>query len=310
MRQFAGFFRNSPDIRPLDFCTGGEDILFPRRAGVGVVDYFFFNAAHQFGFWYLQAGRYGGPMISALDGKKYKGSDYIFRCMTRQWLREPEYFSPAHMTDASDEDWNSVFSDDTGRNPLPMWPEHLEIIHSYAKWFNETGTTPEEIVAGSNGAPQSLRFFLDEAGRIPGYREDPMRKKLLLLAIMMENRPEHFLDVRDPASYEPIIDYHLQRSALRTGLVEVVHQNLKMRLERREELGADEESMIRRATFDAIRLLVKESGASVAAIDYFFFSNRTRCPEMTEPRCAECPVNAICAHETKLFQPVFRTTSY
>jgi hypothetical protein len=52
------------------------------------------------------------------------------------------------------------------------------------------------------------------------------------------------------------------------------------------------------------------SGLSAAAVDWFFFQNRTRCPESIEPDCPACPVQAVCARETRLFQPVFRTTAY
>jgi hypothetical protein len=43
---------------------------------------------------------------------------------------------------------------------------------------------------------------------------------------------------------------------------------------------------------------------------YFFFTNRTRCPEMTDPQCPVCPVQDVCARRTSLFQPVFRTEAY
>jgi len=52
------------------------------------------------------------------------------------------------------------------------------------------------------------------------------------------------------------------------------------------------------------------SGKSMGAVDWFFFGARRRCPEMTEPECAVCPVDPVCGHHTELFQPVMRTTFY
>jgi hypothetical protein len=52
------------------------------------------------------------------------------------------------------------------------------------------------------------------------------------------------------------------------------------------------------------------SGKSIQAVDWFFFNFRRRCPEMTEPECALCPVDPVCAHRKELFQPVFRTAFY
>jgi hypothetical protein len=307
---FAGFMRTSGDLQPFHFSGRGPGEPLPPAGTPGALDAFFFVTAHQFGFWYERAGRYDRPMIARIEGRNLKGSDYLFRCVTRALESRADFFAPAHLLALSDEDWNRVFADDAGVNPLPMWRDNLDLIHGYARWFREQGTTPAGVVERANAQPRPLAAFLAEAGRIPGYAEDPLRKKLQLLAVILENRPEHFLRVTDPESYEPIIDYHLQRSALRTGLVVVDDAALKARLEARAVVSAAEEDAVRRATFEAIRRLVEQSGKSVAAVDWFFFTNRRRCPEMTEPECAVCPVQSICRRETKLFQPVFRTTAY
>jgi hypothetical protein len=159
-------------------------------------------------------------------------------------------------------------------------------------------------------ADKPLQALLMILSHIPGYAGDPLQKKAMLLALTLENRPEHFLTVTDPESAVPIIDYHLQRSALRTGLVRVEDPVLRAKLEARELVSDEEESAIRQATYEAVEGLIARSGRSAAAVDWFFFQNRTGCPEMTEPRCTECPVCLLCARQTRLFQPVFRTTAY
>ncbi|RXM22286.1 hypothetical protein EO238_24625, partial [Citrobacter sp. AAK_AS5] len=77
-------------------------------------------------------------------------------------------------------------------------------------------------------------------------------------------------------------------------LVRVDDPALRAKLEARELLSAPEESRIRAATYAAIEALIARSGLSAAAVDWFFFQNRTRCPETTEPDCAACPVAADC----------------
>ncbi len=310
IERFADFFQSNQSVKAFDFCGVQEGVLFPSRGQPGVIDYFFFCTAHQFGFWHLAGDRYDRPMIATLDGVAYKGSDYIWRAATRRWLTDPTWFEPARLAQAGDADLERLFTDDTGTNPLPMWDANLRIIHAYASWFVSGRTSPVELVAEANAAPRSLEAFLRRAGQVPGYCEDTFQKKLQLLAVILENRPEHFLRVTDPDSYRPIIDYHLQRSALRTGLVSIKDAGLLARLEARVLVSREEERVIRLAVFDAIAQLVEKSGASVAAIDYFFFMNRTRCPEMTEPKCPECPVRDICVRATRLFQPVLRTTDY
>lgn len=90
----------------------------------------------------------------------------------------------------------------------------------------------------------------------------------------------------------------------------VEEEGLRRKLVDRALLREEEEAVVREATYEAIRRLMERSALSAAAVDWFFFQNRTRCPEMTEPDCPACPVQAICARETKLFQPVWRTTAY
>lgn len=310
VRRFAEFLPSLGTVQPFDFYAGGQTELFPESSASGVLESFFLNAAHQFGFWHLKQGRYGGPMIAGVGGGNRKGSDYLFYCFERARRRDPACFTPERLDAMSDEALDALFHDDNGHNPLPMWPEHLRIIRAYARWFIDHDTSPRAVVDAANAASKPLAYFLDSAGRIPGYCEDTLQKKLMLLAVILENRPEHFLRVTDPDSAVPIIDYHLQRSALRTGLVVLDDPDLRNRNEQRQEVAAEEEQDIRLATCDAICELVRASGLSVAAIDYFFFTNRTRCPEMTEPQCAECPVQQVCKRETTLFQPVFRTEAY
>ena len=102
----------------------------------------------------------------------------------------------------------------------------------------------------------------------------------------------------------------MQRSCLRTGIVAIEDTELRQRLEQRHLVGVAEEWAVRRASYDAMLELVAASGRPMEVLDWFFFRNRTRCPEMSEPDCSVCPVDGVCAKEKGLFQPVYRTTSY
>ena len=307
---FAAHLKKSGGAQAFDFCSLSEGFIYPARDVAGVLDYFFFACAHQFGFWTLANGRWAGPMIARIDGRDLKGSDFLWRACTRAWQRDPQIFAPAALAAKSTRALAELFHDDAGQNPLPLWPEHLALIRGYAQWFAARATTPAEVVRRMNAEPKPLCALLARLAEIPGYAEDPLQKKAMLLAIALENRPEHFLHVTDPASAVPIIDYHLQRSALRTGLVRVDDAALRAKLAARELLGESDERRVRAATYAAIEKLIAKTGLSAAAVDWFFFQNRTRCPETTEPDCPACPVQAICARETALFQPVFRTTAY
>jgi endonuclease III len=154
-----------------------------------------------------------------------------------------------------------------------------------------------------------MRTLLQILDQVGGYREDPLRKKSGLLAIILRQRPEAFLCQADE-EVPPVVDYHVMRTCLRTGLIDVNDKELAGKLIRRVLLAEDDEWPIRYATYQAMERLVAESGKSMGAVDWFFFKSRERCPEMTEPLCDQCPMDPVCAHRKDLFQPVRRTTFY
>ena len=307
---FARRLQASGAAKPFDFCAPSEGFIYPARGAQGALETFFFACAHQFGFWTLAGHRWDKPMVARIDDRDLKGSDFLFCACTRACQADPDAFFPATLAARTNNQLADLFRDDAGANPLPMWPEHLALIRGYAEWFRARGATPADVLRRAQAAPKPLFALLEILAEIPGYAEDPLQKKAMLLAIVLENRPERFLAATDPESAVPIIDYHLQRSALRTGLVRVEDPALRRKLVARELLSQTEEELIRAATYDAVGRLMARTGLSAAAVDWFFFQNRTRCPETTEPDCPACPVQAICARETKLFQPVFRTTAY
>ncbi len=307
---FAAHLKQAADVQPFDFCARSEGFIYPERDRPGVLETFFFACAHQFGFWTLAGNRWDKPMIAPLDGRELKGSDFLFRACTRAWQRDPRAFAPAALAAMSNAQLSDLFRADDGTNPLPLWPEHLALIRGYAQWFGVQNLAPTNVLRRAAAAPKPLYALLTALAEIPGYAEDPLQKKAMLLAIVLENRPERFLKVTDPESAVPIIDYHLQRSALRTGLVRVEDPTLRKKLAARELLAQADEELIRAATYKAIEKLMARSGLSAAAVDWFFFQNRTRCPETVEPDCPACPVQPFCARDTRLFQPVFHTTAY
>ncbi|MCK5315942.1 MAG: hypothetical protein KAJ53_12495, partial [Anaerolineales bacterium] len=144
-----------------------------------------------------------------------------------------------------------------------------------------------------------------------GYKEDPLRKKSSLLALILNQRPENFLPLRDDEQVEPVIDYHAQRSCLRFGLIDVIDEELENKLSDRQILLPAEEWAVRYPAYRATEQVAALSGKNTGAVDWFFFSNaRKRCFEMSEPECQFCQMDPVCAHRKDLFQPVLRTSFY
>jgi hypothetical protein len=168
-----------------------------------------------------------------------------------------------------------------------------------------------EMIRRANASHHPVQSLLGFLRQIPGYMADPLAKKANLLAVILGARPEQFLTIKDPENIQPIVDYHMMRVSLRTGLVKIQDADLQRRIDARMWVDPAEELAIRQATGRAILGLVEQSGCSVAAIDGLFFkTGRSYCVETEVPRCHECPLAEPCEQHTAGFQPVYRTTAY
>jgi len=301
----AGLIADMPDMLPFDF-TGAD---LPAVGHPAALDYFFASTLQQFGFWTTHEDRYAAPLVATIDGEERKGAFYLFRAWLR-WLEDdPRRLTPAGQAELDENELVEVFRADDGANPMPSLEMHLALARQYGRDMCDLGLTPRGMLAAANASsspPQALLRLLDHVG---GYKEDPLRKKSGLLAMILQQRPEGFLG-GSPSDVPPVIDYHVMRSCLRIGLIEVRDRNLATRLADRRLLKSDDEWSVRCAAYAAIEELVSRSGSTVGAVDWFFFQARSRCPEMSDPRCADCAVDPACAHRKELFQPVYRTSFY
>ncbi len=207
-------------------------------------------------------------------------------------------------------DTEALFRADDGTIPLPVLATHHALARGYGRDMWELGLEPWALVEAAQRADDPARVLLAALDKITGYREDPLRKKSMLLVLALGQRPERFIDLSRASCLTPVVDYHIMRSALRTGLVEVGDEALREALVGRRMLDPRDESAVRLAAFDALEQIESVSGRDVGAIDAFFFGARRRCPELEEPDCAACPLDPVCKHDTTMFQPVLRTTAY
>lgn len=302
----AAVLATAGEVEPFEF-LGGH---FPEAGDPAALDLFFASTLQQFGFWIDDGDRYVRPVIARLGGVPLKGSDYLAACY-RRWLEQaPEELTPRGQADLTHRRLHRRLADDDGDCPLPDLEQRLALARRYGRDLIALDLAPATLVERANAGARPLEELLRSLDRIGGYQEDPLRKKSALLAIILRQRPEAFLRQAEQDDAPPIVDYHVQRSCLRMGLVRIPDPTLTARLERRELLTGAEESEIRRACFEAVDALQVASGRSMGAVDWFLFQNRSRCPEMTEPECASCAVDRVCAHAKELFQPVLRTTFY
>ena len=266
---------------------------------------------HQYGFWTADETRWLGPMFARAGGERFKGSDYIWQAFRRAVADDPTVLAPERLAGEPGL-FEEICRADDGACPVPAATSHAALQQAYGAALRDG--PPGGVaarVAAANASDRPAASLLADLRCMPGYAEDPLAKKANLLVVVLAGRPERFLDLRDPESIQPIVDYHLMRGCLRTGCIEVTDPELRSRLRGRRWVDAVEERAIRVACAEAIAALVQGSGRTVADVDAFFFATgRTVCPETELPRCGECPLKGACAEDTDAFQPVFRTTAY
>jgi ribokinase len=305
VRNIATHIAGVADITPFAFT--GPDL--PATDHPATLDYFFAATLQQFSFWTATDGRYERPLVATVDGEERKGAFYLFRAYLRWLQNDPEMLTPARQAELTDADLLAVLRADDGTDPMPAFALHLELARQYGRDMLELDLTPLKILQQSNASMSPLRTLLQFLDHVGGYKEDPLRKKAGLLAIILQQRPEAFLSAAED-KVPPVVDYHVMRSCLRTGLIDVTDDELAAKLIGRQLLTEDEEWAVRDAAHKAIEQVVVTSGKSMGAVDWFFFQARQRCPEMSEPQCDLCAVDPVCAHRKELFQPVRRTTYY
>ncbi len=302
----AEVLRDAPGVEEFPFI--GDP--YPDRGDLRCLDFFFAGTLQQFGFWTESAGHYELPMTAVLDGTELKGSDYLWAAYARWLQTAPEELTPAGHAALEADMFARRYAADDGSEPMPALSLHFGQAKDYGRDMTALGWTPASVVARANDSPRPLATFLSFLDHVGGYKEDPLRKKSALLAIILMQRPERFLRPAPGEQSPPIVDYHLQRSCLRTGLIQIADARLRSRLESRAVVTAAEEEAVRRASYAAASRVCAISGRTMGAVDWFFFQNRSRCPEMNQPNCAACPLDPVCRHDVELFQPVYRTINY
>ena len=295
-------------LRPFDFT--GE--LFPPVGDPSVVAWFTAATLQQFGFWHERDGTWDRSMVATIDGVERKGSDYLWAVHRRWAATEADALEPARQAEVTLDRWQRIAADDAGVDPFPRPDLCIEQARAYGRTLTELGLTADDLVAVAASAPRPMRALLALLDHVGGYREDPLRKKAALLGVVLRQRPERLLPGAALGGDDapPIVDYHVQRSCLRTGMVTIDDDDLRTRIRRRRVLDEPDEDAVRRAAFDAVAELSARSGRDMGTVDWFLFEMRHRCPEASMPDCAACPADPACAHRVELFQPVVRTTAY
>lgn len=303
----AAAIAHYPGTTPHNFVTAA----LPPIGHPAALDYFFAATLQQFSFWFTKGNRYERPVWATIEGQRYKGSEYLWAAFWRQEVVEPGFSTPLQQAELSCKKLTHLMRADDDESPLPALGLHLSQAQAYGQDMLALQLTPQAIIDEARASTKPLQTFLARLDQISGYKEDPLRKKSALLAKILNQRPEKFLPFAEGEDVPPVIDYHAMRACLRLGLVELLDERLRAKIERRELVTPSEEWAIRFACYRAYEQLVTRSGKRYGAVGWFLFSSMRRyCLEMGEPQCSLCHLETVCQQKRELFQPVMRTSFY
>lgn len=221
-----------------------------------------------------------------IDGRWYRGWDYMLRAARRALAADPETFSAGRLAQVTVDEVRAIFSDD--RDPefstLDRIDERVAQLRDAARVL--LARYDGDVMALYDAAGRRLKGadgILARLAECHAYR-DPVRKKSFLLTMFLVQ--SDVWDVADVENLRVAIDYHIMRIALRSGIVRVEDPDLAERLRERGPVSEAEDNALREAVREACHRVVTASRQSVFAVDNILWSmGRNCCFYGHEPIC-------------------------
>jgi hypothetical protein len=263
--------------------------------------------AINFRFWVVEGGEIIGQG-GVLDGDSFTGSMYMWRALRRAIGRGVPVLDAAFLAAITDQQFDEVFSDDDGRNPLDVGRDQRianlrdlggRLVEDWSGQFLNAARASGHSIVEFSRLSRTFRAW-----------DDPVQKLTMVNAIMHAGSDVYTFD-DDPL---PGIDYHLVKQLVRQGAV-VPSQDVARKMLRNELLTSDEASGLRRACLSALVALSTMTGVSGAVLDNRYWLNRANCtdlaPVCTNPAtAARCPFLSACDRRVGSSRPLELTRYY
>lgn len=225
-----------------------------------------------------------------IEGEKLVGWDYLWKAFRREQNRNPEVFSNNNLQNITLEDLKSILSDDGDptKSTISNPERRIELLKSGAEGLLSNFEGSVSTLLHRCGGYLQTR---DKPGLIQllsGFDaySDPLQKKTWVLCNLVREIAPWWV-ILDPENLSMPIDYHMQRVALRAGMI-LVPKDIHEKLQKRAPADEDLDSKIRRAAQSAYLIVSRISGYSVLDLDRIFWSLGRSCCSylLPEPTCA------------------------
>lgn len=264
--------------------------------------------AINFRFWRLDAGKMV-PAVGMIAGERYRGSMYMWRSLRRALdVDELPVLDPAFLSRLTSAEFDAIFSDDHGVNPLSVASdERLANLRDLGtRLVSDWNGLFLELVLACEG---SLLEFARFSSSIRAF-DDPLVKLTMVNAIMHSG--SGIYEFRDDPI--PGLDYHLLKQALRQGLI-VCQPQIALKLTDGDLLSSEEAAGLRRAALAALVELSTRVGVSGEVIDNVYWRNRTNCTDdapvcLRDEDAGRCPFVQACGRAIEIRTPLELTRYY
>lgn len=285
---------------------------------------------------YQTSPRHKPPLEGVVQGVHRRGWDYLFARLESAARVDASYIEPATWAQLSAHDVRELFRDRECGDRLTDPEGRAGLLRDLGqRMLERSWRRADDIYEFCDGRIASGHpNLLDTLAQFEAYR-DPVRKKsLFFLSLMRNSQTWRYVD---DENLGPPVDYHEVRGHLRIGTVCVKNADLEAKLRQGREVTADEDIAIRKAVYEAIILLSKETGLRNPSQLHYLFWNvfRSICTRQS-PQCLairpdsklppryisliihedgqrRCPFSSVCRSariEERYVEHVFETDYY
>lgn len=262
-----------------------EETTLPGLSAIEVADFYLFLVAicHQ-------TSPLGLPLLLGnVNGRLRRGWDYLLGRFEQLVQVDRSLLSVATWNDMTTEQMSGMFADPEYGRRLVEPQRRAELVRDLATVMNERGWRhAQDLYEASDGRIAAGEpNLLDLLAGFAAYR-DPVRKKSFYLLSLMKNNG--IWKYKDPESLGPPVDYHEVRGHLRLGTIKLCSRNLRQKIVERQPVDEFEDLAIRRAVFDAIMEVSRQSGLNdPSRLHYLFWNVFRACCQRDQAHCQGCP---------------------
>lgn len=159
---------------------------------------------------------------------------------------------------------------------LDRLDERVRLWKDMAAFILQNG---KSVIDFMDSSENKAAYFYQNLPKTEAF-SDPLQKKTSFLMKLLED--VGYADFSHSEEIIPIMDYHMQRVLMRTGCIKIEDKTLYKQLAEREKIADD--SKIRQACIESMKIIAKESELSVLKMnDVFYTMGRSCCHE--NPLC-------------------------